>query len=110
MADRSPTVAAASDRPETALTGFVTRHPALSLFILAFLLGPALIAPVLLGLLPRGFSQLGALSASAAGIILAAVVGGRRAVIELLRRALVWRVGLGWWLIALALPAIPAAV
>jgi membrane protease YdiL (CAAX protease family) len=90
------------------MSGFVKRHPALSLFLLAVLLGPGLVAPVLLGVAPRGFVQLGALSASAAGLILAAVEGGWAAVRELIRRALIWRVGLGWWLVALVFPAVPA--
>ena len=90
------------------LPSFVIRHPALSLFLLAVLLGPSLVAPVLLGLIPRQFVQLGALSASAAGLILAAIEGGPDAVREVLRRGLVWRVGFRWWLIALFLPVAPA--
>jgi membrane protease YdiL (CAAX protease family) len=67
------------------------------------------LAPVALGLLPAGFVQLGALSASAAGIVLAFLEGRKGGVRELLRRGLVWRVGIGWWLVALFFPIIPAA-
>ena len=76
---------------------FVKNHPALSLFVLSFLLGALPLALVAAGLLPLGFSQLGALSASIAGVILAGVEGGRKSVDELLRRGLIWRVGFRWW-------------
>ncbi len=42
------------------------------------------------------------------GLILAAIEGGRPAVRELLGRALIWRVGIRWWIVALALPILPA--
>jgi uncharacterized protein len=89
------------------MTGVVTRYPGVSLLALAMSIGAVLIAPVAAGLAPPAFLQLGALSASAAGIILAALEGGRGAVRELLRRVLIWRVGLGWWLFALLFPIIP---
>jgi len=87
----------------------VKKHPALSLFILASVLGVAPLALVSTGVLPTGFSQLGALSASTAGLLLAAVEGGRGSVTELLRRGLVWRVGVGWWATALLYTAVMAA-
>lgn len=90
------------------MSSFVRMHPGLSLLVLAMVLGAALIAPVAAGVAPPAFLQLGALSASAAGIILAAVEGGRNAVRELLRRVLIWRVGLGWWFFALLFPIVPA--
>lgn len=89
------------------MSGFVKRYPGLSLFVLAMILGAATLAPVAVGLAPPAFFQLTALSASAAGIILAAVDGGKSAVRELLRRVLIWRVGLGWWFVALLFPVIP---
>ncbi|MCC7131870.1 MAG: CPBP family intramembrane metalloprotease [Gemmatimonadales bacterium] len=89
---------------------FIRRHPALSLLILAMAIGLVLIAPVALGVLPIGFLQLGAASASVAGLILTAVDGGRRAVGELLRRGLIWRVGAGWWAFALLFPIVPTLV
>src|SRR3989304_8776152 len=89
------------------MSGFVKRYPGLSLFVLAMILGAATLAPVAVGLAPPAFFQLTALIASAAGIILAAVDGGKSAVRELLRRVLIWRVGLGWWFVALLFPVIP---
>jgi membrane protease YdiL (CAAX protease family) len=88
---------------------FVEVHPAVSLTLLAMALGAIPVALVGAGLLSSGFSQLGALSASAAGVILAAIEGGRGRVRELLRRALVWRVGVTWWCVALLLGGVIAA-
>jgi hypothetical protein len=92
------------------MSNLVKNHPALSLFLLASLLGVTPVALVAAGVAPSGLAQLGGLSATVAGVILAAVEGGRRGVRELLRRALVWRVGLGWWGIALLYTAVIAAV
>ena len=78
----------------------IKSHPALSLFILAFILGGLPLALVAAKLLPIEFSQLGAISASLAAVVLASVEGGRKSVGELLRRGLIWRVGLRWWVTA----------
>jgi hypothetical protein len=83
------------------MRNFVRKYPALSLFILALVLGVAPLAPVAAGIAPPGFAQLGALSSSVAGIILAAIEGRKGGVRELLGRALIWRVGIGWWIVAL---------
>jgi len=58
------------------MSRFVKRNPAIALFLLATALGAVPLALVVAGLLPASFSQLGALSASAAGIGLAAIDGG----------------------------------
>lgn len=86
---------------------FVRKHPALSLFLVAVAFGPALVAPVLAGWLSPKFLQLGALSASLAGFVVAAVEGGKPAVRELLSRGRIWRVGVRWWLAAVFLPLLP---
>ncbi|MGE0439067.1 MAG: CPBP family intramembrane glutamic endopeptidase [Gemmatimonadales bacterium] len=85
----------------------VERHPALAHFGLAMLLGLAPIGLVASGALPPSFDQLGALSGSAAGLILAGVLGGAAGVRALLRRGTIWRVGAGWWLFVLLFPALP---
>jgi membrane protease YdiL (CAAX protease family) len=92
------------------MSNLVKKLPALSLFVLALLLGLAPSLPAVAGLIPSAFMQLGALSASLAGIILAAVEGRKGGVKELLRRALIWRVGLGWWAFVLFFPALLALV
>ena len=90
------------------MSEFVRKHPALSLFLVAIAFGPALVAPVLAGWLSPKFLQLGALSASLAGFVVAGVEGGKPAVRELLSRGRIWRVGIGWWLLALLFPLVPA--
>lgn len=83
------------------MSTFVRKYPAISLFVLAFILGNVPSLAVAYGLLPIGAMQLGALSASAAGIILAAIEGRKGGVRELLGRFLIWRVGIQWWAFAL---------
>lgn len=87
---------------------FVKKYPALSLLLTAMMLGWAPLLAVNVGLLPEGYSQLGALSAGLAGLILAAVEGGRRGLYELLRRFLIWRVGVQWWAFALFFAVVPS--
>lgn len=88
------------------MSDIVKKYPALSLFILSSIVGAAPMALVATGLFPSGFSQLGALSASVAGIILVAIEGRKGGVRELLRRVLIWKVGIGWWVFALLFTAI----
>lgn len=87
------------------MRSFVLRHPAFALFLLAVALGTAPMIPVALGVVPDGFVQLGALSASAAGFLLAGLESGSQGARELLGRVRRWRVGLRWWLAALLVPA-----
>jgi membrane protease YdiL (CAAX protease family) len=90
------------------MSAFVKKYPVLSMFVLALVFGAAPLAAVVTGLLPQGFSQLGALSASLAGIVVAAVEGRKGGVRELLGRFLIWRVGIQWWAFALLFTVIPA--
>jgi membrane protease YdiL (CAAX protease family) len=83
------------------MSTFVRKYPALSLFIVAFVLGVTPLALVTAGIAPPGIVQLGAISASGAGIILAAIEGRKGGVMELLSRGLIWRVGVRWWIFAL---------
>jgi uncharacterized protein len=89
------------------MSSFVRRYPAISLLILAMIFGVAPLAAVNAGLLPPGASQLGALSAGLAGLVLATVDGGRRGLRELLSRFLIWRVGMWWWVFAVFGTIIP---
>jgi membrane protease YdiL (CAAX protease family) len=90
------------------MSTFVKKYPALSLFVLAMILGTAPSLAVAAGLLPTGATQLSALSASTAAIILAAIEGRKGGVRELLGRFLIWRVGIQWWAFALLFMIIPA--
>jgi membrane protease YdiL (CAAX protease family) len=60
------------------------------------------------GLLPPAASQLGALSSSLAAIVLVLVEGRKGGLRELLRRFLIWRVGIPWWAFALLFAIIPS--
>ena len=85
----------------TVMVVFIRNHPAIAHFLLAFTLGTLPLLLVAGGYLPPGFSQLGALSASAAGFMLAALEGGKAQVLELLQRGRSWRHGFGWWALCL---------
>jgi uncharacterized protein len=88
------------------MAAIVRKYPAISLLVLAMILGLTPLLAVSAGLLPKGADQLGALSASLAGIILAAVEGRKGGVRELLSRILIWRVGIQWWVFVLFFPLI----
>ncbi|TCL09512.1 hypothetical protein BXY66_1561 [Shimia isoporae] len=86
----------------------VVKHPALCLTVLAMVFGIVPLWAVSAGFLPKEASQLGALSASLAGFVLAFLTGGAKGFYNLLKRGLKWRVGLGWWAFALVFPVIPS--
>jgi len=90
------------------MSAIVRKYPALYLVVLAMILGLTPLLAVQAGLLPQGATQLGALSASLAGIILAAVEGRKGGIKELLGRILIWRVGIQWWAFALLFAIIPS--
>lgn len=92
----------------------VTRHQLPAFFLLALAL-PWVCAPVADGIFYSGMPTLLGIALAlpfeilvasplAAAIILAAVTGGRGALISLLRGFLRWRVGWCWYAVALALP------
>jgi membrane protease YdiL (CAAX protease family) len=70
-------------------------------FVLATALGAGIVTLVVRGILPPELALAAAPSASAAGIIVTAVEDGRAGLKLMLRRLLIWRVGLGYWLFAL---------
>ncbi|HNS01262.1 MAG TPA: hypothetical protein PKM78_02640, partial [Anaerolineae bacterium] len=79
----------------------VRKYPAVSLLILAMIFGFAPALLVSTGLLSPAWIQLGALSASLAAIVLVLIEGRKGGLRELLSRALIWRVGIRWWIFAL---------
>lgn len=83
------------------MSAFIKRHPTISMLILAMILGFGPSLAVVNGLLPPVAMQLGALSASIAGILLVIMEGRKGGLRELLGRILIWRVGLRWWAFAL---------
>src|SRR5512134_3381399 len=92
------------------MSTIIRKYPALSLLVLAMILGAAPLVAINAGLLPEAADQLGAFSASLAAIILAAIEGRKGGVRELLGRFLIWRVGLRWWAFALLSTVIPSVL
>ena len=110
-----------SGRPRTGLTALVQRHPIAVFPVLA--LGSVYVLSVIpilmqydvipgkdfpsrLGLDMERFSAAGlTLLLFSSALLVTYLEGGRSAVRQLFRRILRWRVGIGWWLVALvALP------
>ena len=85
------------------MSNFVKKYPAISMFILAMLIGGSMTAPMVAGLIPSdsGAILIAAYSASLAGVILTAIVSGKAGLREMFRRLRIWRVGIGWWAFAL---------
>lgn len=90
------------------MSAFVQKYPALSLLVLAMIFGTGPLFLVSAGWLPPAGAQLGALSSSLAAIVLVLVEGRPGGLRELLRRFLIWRVGIGWWLFALFFAIVPS--
>jgi uncharacterized protein len=96
------------------IRSLVRRHPLLTYFSLCYLAAWALWAPlvVLSGLpAPVGFVlvMLGTLVPSTVGVLLVAVVQGRRGVRRLFGRVVRWRVGVRWYLVVLLVPLLVPA-
>lgn len=105
------TTSPASGRPANHRLGspgpVVRRHPVASFLVAAYVIFWASWMPVLfLEAPPRLFSAVGAvLGLALPALLITAFIDGRAGVRDLLRRALRWRVGLGWYLsAALAIP------
>jgi len=90
------------------MSTFVKKYPAISMLILAMIIAftPSLF--VATGLLSPAWSQLSAFSSSLAGIVLVLIEGRKGGLRELLSRALIWRVGIQWWIFALFFMVVPA--
>ena len=90
------------------MSTFVKKYPTISLLVLAMAFGFAPALAVATGLLSPAWAQLGALSASLAAIVLVVVEGRKGGLRELLSRALIWRVGIQWWIFALFYVIVPS--
>jgi membrane protease YdiL (CAAX protease family) len=89
------------------MRSFLSRHPVASFLVVAYAIFWASWMPVLfLGAPPRPFTAIGALLGLALpAFVVTAATEGRAGVLDLLRRTLRWRVGIGWYLLAaLAIP------
>jgi len=106
--------------PHGGLKGLLTRHPLLSFFAMAYALtwlawSPWYLSKAGVGLLPYDGDSISdylntvalALGPTLSAFIMTGVTGGRDGVRRLLRRIVLWRVGLGWYLfVLLGIPAI----
>ncbi|MBE7433284.1 MAG: CPBP family intramembrane metalloprotease [Anaerolineales bacterium] len=90
------------------MSTIVKKYPAISLLVLAMILGFAPALAVAAGLLPPAWIQLGALSSSVAAVVLVLIEGRKGGLRELLSRALIWRVGIRWWIFALFFMIVPS--
>ncbi len=91
-------------------TRFIARHRVAAFFLLAMALGGGIVFVVLQAGLPPAVALASGLSASIAGIIMTAVEDGLVGLKRMLKRLLIWRVGIGYWLFALffLIPAVYA--
>ena len=85
----------------------VRRHPLIWFAVLAFVLSWWAWPLYFLGLLPVPIASFGPFLAAVAVL---AVTEGKSGLVELLRRMGRWRVGAGWYLVALAIPVALSAV
>lgn len=90
------------------MSTLVKKHPAISLLVLAMIFGTAPALIVGTGLLPPAWAQLGALSSSLAALVLVLIEGRKGGLQDLLSRALIWRVGIQWWIFALFYVIVPS--
>jgi membrane protease YdiL (CAAX protease family) len=107
MSNRPPTEA------KSRLSSLIQRRPLASFFVLAYAMTWLLWTPLVVsgGGSPTGFGVvlqgLGSLVPSAVAIALIALLHGKAGVRTLLRRLLIWRVGVGWWLAVVSLSTLP---
>ncbi len=94
------------------LSSLIQRHPLASFFVLAYAISWLLLIPVVVSGdgSPTGLGfvlvLLASLVPSSVAIMLVAVLHGKAGVRKLLRRLLIWRVGVGWWLAVVLLPTL----
>jgi membrane protease YdiL (CAAX protease family) len=107
MATAAPVQPAA---PRRGFKGLLARHPLVSYFLIAFTFSWLLFLPgplTYFGVLNLNPSALGMLAIAGllgpilSGFIMTALIEGREGVGDLLRRVVLWRVGLQWYLFAL---------
>ena len=98
------------DATRRGLKGLLARHPLVSYFLIAFTFSWLLFLPgplMYYGVLNLDPSALGMLAIAGllgpilSGFIMTALIEGREGVGDLLRRIVLWRVGLRWYLFAL---------
>jgi membrane protease YdiL (CAAX protease family) len=81
----------------------IKRYPLASYFVLAYVFAWSLVLLMRVSIL---FGFVGLFSPSAAAIIVCASSDGRAGVRALFQRIAIWKVGFGWYIVALGLPAV----
>jgi membrane protease YdiL (CAAX protease family) len=76
------------------------KFPVVTFFILAIVLGGGTVFLVAQSFLPSIGALASAISASISGLLMTAIVDGKEGIKRLLKRLLIWRVDLGYWLFA----------
>ena len=94
----------------SARSTIIARYSVAAFFILAMVLGAGAVYLVVQGVLPPRFALASVLSASIAGVVMTAVEDGRAGLKLMLKRLLIWRVEVGYWLFStlFVVPAILA--
>jgi membrane protease YdiL (CAAX protease family) len=88
----------------TPQTRLIARHPVAAFFVLVMATGGGIVLVVLQAGLPPAVALASGFSASIAGIILTAMEEGPAGLNLMLKRLLIWRVGVGTWIFALFFP------
>ena len=88
-------------KDKTDLLSFVNRYPIALFFLLTLVLGVGTLFLVIRGVIPVNLALSSVLSASIAGIIMTTMLDGKAGLKLMLRRVLIWHVGIGYWLFAI---------
>jgi membrane protease YdiL (CAAX protease family) len=98
---------------ENGMKAFIKRNPLLSMYLLMFALAWSIMIPqalhsqgILAAPLPEILEILTGWAPAMAAVIVSAALAGRAGVSELMRRFLIWRVGIQWYLIGVFLMAV----
>jgi uncharacterized protein len=98
---------------ENGMKAFIKRNPLLSMYLIMFALAWSIMIPqalysqgILSAPLPEILEILTGWAPAIAAILVSAALAGRAGVLELMRRFLIWRVGIQWYLIGVFLMAV----
>jgi membrane protease YdiL (CAAX protease family) len=106
------TTIAANNSPETGINFFIKRNALISMYIIMFVLAWVIMIPQVLNSqgviarpLPEFLELLTGWAPGIAAVLVSSVIAGRAGIRELLKRFLIWRVGIRWYLVGTLLLA-----